>query len=127
MSRPVAKPSVAALAIALLGTLVLLLVSAPRAAAAAPLQLGTADAGYVDATGARREKLYQETVNARAGVVRLNAFWFRIAADPRLALLPGAQSNPANPLYDFATLDAAVRDATRRGLQVILTLQRAPR
>ncbi len=93
---------------------------AVEARADAPL-LGTAEPGYQTGSAQHRRFLFDETAKAGAGVVRLNAFWFRVApsrpADPR---------NPTDPAYRFDELDAAVRSATKRGLRVLLTLQRAP-
>ncbi len=131
------RSSIAA-TIAALAACTALLAIPSGASAAAPLQLGTADVGYVTAAGQRRQTLFNETVAAKAGVVRLNAFWFRIAPDKRVKDLglPAFQSDPNNPLsqknpnnrfYYFGPLDAAVRDARARGLEVIITVQRAPR
>ena len=118
MSR---RPLIAALAIA-----ASLAVAVPTAGAAParPLVLGTADPGYASSDAAHRDRVYDATVDAKAGVVRISAFWFAIAPDraPAAAL----RTDPRNAAYDFERLDAAVRDAKSRGLEVILTLQRAP-
>ncbi len=83
--------------------------------------LGTAEPGYLNAGKKQRQRLLDETVAAGAEIIRLNAFWFQIApnepADPR---------DPADPAYGFRALDNAVRDASARGLEIFVTLQRAP-
>jgi hypothetical protein len=40
---------------------------------------------------------------------------------------PAGPANPADPSYDFTAIDAGVRDASARGLDVLLTIGDAPR
>jgi len=97
----------------------------PAGAAPKPLRLGTAEPGYASSDPARRAQLYRETADLGARVVRISAFWFRIAPEE-----PAPESDPTdpdNPAYDFSVLDAAVRDAEAHGLDVVMTIQRAPK
>jgi hypothetical protein len=109
-----------ALAVAgLLGILAVAGLLSPQSASADAPLLGTADPGYLNA--GEREFLLDETVAAGAGIIRLNAFWFITAPEP-----PTDPRDPADPAYNFGALDAAVRAASERGLEVFITLQRAP-
>ncbi|HEY1515330.1 MAG TPA: hypothetical protein VGF91_02850 [Solirubrobacteraceae bacterium] len=59
-----------------------------------------------------------------AGIVRVNAVWSQIA--PRVrppGFNPTASSSPG---YDWTAIDAAVRDLSGRGLQVLLNIWGAP-
>ena len=118
MSRPLIAALAAAASLAVF-------VPAAGAAPARPLMLGTADPGYASSDASHRDRVLDATVGAKAGVVRISAFWFAIAPTEPLPLTD--RTDPRNPAYDWERLDAAVRDAKSRGLEVILTLQRAPR
>lgn len=111
----------------LLGILVIvsaaLALLAPSFASARPLKLGLAEPGYRSVDPNMREQLFDRTVEAGAEIVRLNAFWSEI--DPG-GSPPADPANPANPRYRFRILDDAVRLAHARGLQVLITIQRAP-
>ena len=62
---------------------------------------------------------FDRTVDAGAGIVRLSLHWRGVAPTP--------PANPASPnSYDFTPVDAAVRDAAARGVQVMLTVNSAP-
>jgi hypothetical protein len=106
---------------ALLG--VLLGLALPHAAQGArPLTTGFADKLYRDPRAAVRDFWFDRTVEAGAGIVRIGAHWSAIAADP-----PADGGDPGDPGYDFAAVDAAVRGASARGLDVLLTVSSAPR
>ncbi len=103
------------------------LAGVPAAAAAGGGQftLGSADPAYLTADSeAEREELFDATAELGAGVVRLNAVWFRMAPTSE----PGAWDprDPADPNYEWADLDAAVRAAAARGLEPVITIQKAP-
>ena len=103
--------------------LAILAVGAPgadEARADAPV-LGTAEPNYLYAGEKKRRFLLKETKRAGAGLVRLNAFWFMVARNE-----PIDARDPADIRYDFNQLDEAVREADRQGLEIMMTLQRAP-
>lgn len=108
-ARVAAAVSVALLA-AVLGT--------SDATAAAPLQLGLFDPVYWSEP-AVRDPWLQRTVDAGADIVRINVAW-NAAQRPRKA------RDPADPAYDFTAVDAQIRDATARGLQVLIAFSGAP-
>ena len=69
--------------------------------------------------------MFDRTVEANAGIVRLQARWREIAAGP-----PASAADRTDPSYDFSELDAAVIAANQRGLDVlkiILTRPTGPR
>ena len=102
--------------------LALLVLVAPAPAGARPLTTGFADGLYTDPQAGVRDLWFDRTLAARAGIVRITAAWSRIAgpAPPRDA------TDPGDPTYDFSHIDAAVRDAAERGLDVLLTVGGAP-
>ena len=57
-----------------------------------------------------------------AELVRIDVLWRRFVGSSR----PSNPRDPADPAYDFSRLDAAVRDAERRGLKVLFTVFLAP-
>jgi hypothetical protein len=69
-----------------------------------------------------RNRWFDATVEANADLVRIGVPWNDVAgtqppADPR---------NPSDPTYDFLPVDLAVRAAQERGLDVMLSVARAP-
>jgi len=109
---------------AVLAAFLLTLVSPASAAAARGLELGLTDSVYMAGDAATREVWLDRTVDARAGLVLLSVSWRSIAPD---SSPPGFDpTDPADPAYDFAALDAAVRDAAARGLQVMILVTGAP-
>ncbi|HWW67717.1 MAG TPA: hypothetical protein VNY83_07000 [Solirubrobacterales bacterium] len=95
-----------------------------QAGAARPLTLGLEDAIFSSPDPALRGLWLNRAVDARAGIVVLIAGWDKIApADPP----PGFDAaNPADPAYNWATLDASVRDAVAHGLRPIVLVNQAP-
>jgi hypothetical protein len=100
----------------------LLSLAAPAAAGTRPLTTGFADAVYFDRSPQVRGEWLDRTVAAGAGIVRLSVAWSGIARGAP----PADPSDPADPAYDFALLDQIVRDASARGLDVLLTVADAP-
>jgi hypothetical protein len=108
-----------AAAISLLAPLAL----ATAAHAARGLTTGIADDNYVFAESEQeRASLFDRTVEANAGIVRLWARWRQIAADAP----PASPADPTDPSYDFSELDAAVIAANQRGLDVLIMIFDAP-
>jgi hypothetical protein len=60
-------------------------------------------------------------VSARAGIIRISVDWRNMVRNK-----PKNPTNPADPAYGFVRLDKAIRDATADGLDVVLTVYRAP-
>jgi hypothetical protein len=106
-------------ALAILATPALL--PAPAEAGRGKLQLGTADPLYVVGPPKRRAAYLHRAVESGVDVVRLNAYWFKVA--PKR---PRHPRNPSSRAYKLHKLDAAVRAASERGLRIFITLQRAP-
>jgi hypothetical protein len=104
----------------------LALAAAAPAAAAPPrgLRLGLADAAFMSRDAAVREEWLGRAREAGADLVLLGVDWSAIA--PR-APDPGFDAaDPADPAYDWAALDAAVRGAAAQGLAPVLDVQVAP-
>jgi hypothetical protein len=70
---------------------------------------------------ASRPLWMQRTVDSGAQIVRLAVQWDKIARTP-----PTDPVNPADPAYDFTSVDGPVRDAAAKGLTVLLTINKAP-
>jgi hypothetical protein len=82
--------------------------------------------GFVDADGllssadpAERATWLDRTVEARAGIVRLDIKWALVVGPQR----PPDPTNPGSSSYDFTSIDVAVRAAEARGLAVMLQVQ----
>jgi hypothetical protein len=100
----------------------LLAVGVPSAAAARGLTTGIYEPQYSYADEAERNRLFDETVEVNASLVRIGVAWDDVAgsqppADPR---------DPSDPSYDFANIDRAVREAQERGLRVMFSVARTP-
>ena len=108
---------------AILAVSLLAAMLAPAAAQAAPrLALGFVDNVYLGADG---DAWLQRSVGSAADIVRIDGGW--VAADTPVRP-PGFDArNPADPAYDFTRVDAVVRDASARGLRILLSVGGAPR
>jgi hypothetical protein len=104
--------------VAIAGLLATAALAPPRADAARPLETALFDDRFLDAD---RERVFDRAERAGAGLVRLPVRWRHIA--PRK---PASPCNSSDGAYQFGRLDAAVRAARRRGLDVLLTLTQAP-
>jgi len=60
--------------------------------------------------------------SAGAGIVRINVVWSSVAGSKP----PFVPTNPADPGYSFGQLDSAIESARAQGLDVMLTVLRAP-
>ena len=94
-----------------------------RPASARDLSVGFADPVFVDKSADTRRFWFDRSAQAGASTVRLLTAWQDIAGPEP----PADPMNPADPSYDFAILDGAVREASARGLRVMLTVGVAPR
>ena len=91
-----------------------------EADAARQMKFGLFDNLYLEEFQ-RNVWLKRTRVDARAETVRIPARWKFIAPDR-----PADPTNPNAPAYEFQRLDGAVREATNRGLNVVLNLTTAP-
>ena len=97
-------------------------ICAPSSAVAVRgLETGFGDGSYVSGDPGTRDAAFDRTLESGATLTRLSVIWSDIAR-----AVPQNPRDPADPAYDFATLDAAISDAAERGLDVILTPTRAP-
>jgi hypothetical protein len=109
-------------AVALVSLLVLILL-APSGASARGLKTGLQDSLFGSTSTSTRDKWVGEAVKAGAGVIRVNVGWATVVGSRR----PIAPTNPADPAYDFGSVDTVVRAARSHGLDVLLTVYNAPR
>jgi hypothetical protein len=97
------------------------LVGVASAPAARALELGFSDGAY---TGPDAQAWMQRSVAAGADMVRIDIGW----PVPNTPTRPAGfdARNPADPNYNFASDDAAIRLATSMGLRVLTTFTVAP-
>jgi hypothetical protein len=100
---------------------VLTAVFAPAAASAAPRMW----VGFQDDPGFRwagnRAEVLDLAQESNSTVIRTTVYWSRVA--PRR---PGNPANPFDPAYVFDDLDDVVRQAQRRGIEMMLTVWGTP-
>ena len=103
----------------------LLAVAAPAPAhAARPFAIGFYDDLFT-APGAERGAWLGQAAGVGADIVRIDIGWAVADAPTRPAGFDAR--DPAAPAYDFARADAAIVDATARGLRVLASFSGAPR
>lgn len=85
------------------------------------VRLGIFDQAYLSANPDTRAFWLDRTVEAGAQRVSVTAEWRSIAPEA-----PANPTDPADPTYRFSVIDDAVRDAAARGIEVFLTVTRAP-
>lgn len=117
-SRTPRHATFAALLVALSTLVALLAAPAPGAHAAKPLATGFADFLY---SSDESDLWLGRTVDANAGIVRINLYWSSVATSE-----PASPRDPADPAYNFSQIDTAVRGAEDHGLDVLLTVLSAP-
>ena len=83
----------------------------PRAEAARDLDVGFADFLYGSIDESQRNLWADRTVDANASIIRINVYWRSIAPDK-----PANPRDPADPAYNWTTIDNAV--AERRGARL---------
>ncbi len=106
------------------GALVALILTAlsPATASAAPFLRGFADRALTSSDSSVREHWFDESARAHANLIRINVDW-----RSHVGGQPADPTNPLDPSYKgFETIDAAVREATQRGLAVSFLVTRAP-
>lgn len=107
-------------------TIVLLgLVASASDARALGLTIGfSADPALTGDTPAATTIWIPRAVAGGARIVRVNLTWAQVAPVVRPSSF--IASDPASPGYNWGTVDAAVRDLTSQGLQVLLNISAAP-
>ena len=107
-----------------LGLLLAGVAAGPMTASAAGLQVGFADGLFTSSEAATRSEWLGRAGTTGASIVRLNVRWALIA--PKKPPAGFEAGNPAAAGYEWATLDAAVREATADGLKILFTVYEAP-
>jgi len=96
-------------------------VAAPMSSARG-LKLGFGDAGtFQSPDPSVRSTWFNRAAAEGAKVVRISVFWRAVAQSK-----PAHPANPADPAYDFSAVDASVRAAHARHLDVMFTVEDAP-
>lgn len=96
----------------------------PACAASRALTLGFFDDVYLSGDRWERAAWYDRSIGVGARIVRIGVSWAAVSPN---APAPGSDlSDPANPAYNWAAADGAIRDATVRGLRILVTLGSAP-
>jgi hypothetical protein len=104
-------------------TLLTLMGIAGSASAARPLHLGFFDGVYLENAPERSPWLHR-TADVGSDIVRLEIGW--PVSNP-VTRPPGLDArNPSDPRYDFSRADAAVKDATAHGLDVLASFSSGP-
>jgi hypothetical protein len=108
-------------AVALLATLTIFAAMAGGASARGLKTGFIDDEAFASPDSSVRAAWLDRAKSGGAGLIRINVDWRSVAGSkPLLA------TNPADPAYDFGSIDSAVRDARARGLDVMLTAYDAP-
>jgi hypothetical protein len=126
VSVPIVTARRVVLLTALVALAALAAVPVPPAANAAPrgIRLGLADPAFGSPDAALRTEWLGRAREAGADLVLIGVNWAAIA--PRSPAAPFDAADPADPAYDWAALDGAVRDATAAGLVPVLDVDVAP-
>ena len=108
----------------LLAAALLVAAPAPAAQAARELRLGFLD-GVFSADATQSAPWLTRAVDSGSDLVRVGIGWVA----PHSATRPAGfdARNPADPRYDFRRADAAIVNATQRGLKVLASFEGAPR
>ena len=94
------------------------------AAEARPFALGLTDPVFASTAAAERDTWLDRAVASNASTVLPAAQWSAIAPAQRSSAFD--PTDPADPAYNFAALDAAVRDAVAHGLDPLLLVTGTP-
>jgi hypothetical protein len=99
-----------------------LLAGPPSASAETrPIQVGFYDTVFESADPLERAAWLDRARDIGSGVVRLNLWWPQVATTR-----PANPTDPADPAYRWAAVDASVADATARGLRVLHSIETTP-
>lgn len=97
------------------------LLGVATSASAQSLRVGFFDGSYLSADASTRAAALGRTAAVGGTMVRLGATWSGIA--PKR---PANEADPNDPAYQWAGLDAAVRDAVSAGMTPLVTINAAP-
>jgi hypothetical protein len=114
-------PLRALLAIAVLA--VTLIATSAEPANGKPILRGIYENLFLSTDQSARDRWFNETVEAGADVVSIGLSWKGITST---AGPPANPRDPADPAYYWTDVDAAVRGANSRGLQVMFVVDNAP-
>lgn len=110
-------------ALGLLAVLAFLLLP-PGSSGARPYEVGLFDPSFFSQDpGSRATSLNRAASTGAGGTVRIHVTWFGVAPNGR----PDNPRNPLDPAYNWHLYDSAVREATARGMRVLLSFSEAPR
>jgi hypothetical protein len=97
---------------------------APSAHAARGFATGIYEPDYASSDQATQSLAFARSAEARARFALTYVSWDAVAPSSKpLGFVP---SNPTDPNYDWSAIDAAVRDASARGLTPLLAVTSAP-
>lgn len=97
---------------------------AASSASARGLKLGLTDDDVFNADSASvRAQWLDRAVASKSRIIRVTVNW---RASVRASSPPAKPTSPADPAYHFSHLDATIRSARSRGLDVMLTVYNAP-
>jgi hypothetical protein len=113
------------LALVAVGLAFICLAIAASTASAKSFRIGYADSEFLSESEAARTTWNQRAAESGGSVDRFNVPWAGIAP-PKLKAGFDA-TDPSSPGYNWQRLDAAVRSAASQGMEVLLTVQNAPR
>jgi hypothetical protein len=108
----------------LASVLAFLALGAGTAHAARGFETGIYEPDFTSTDPSAQTTAFDRSAQARAGFALLYVDWSSVAPYSRPAGF--VATNPADPSYHFEKVDAAVRDATSRGLRPVLAVTRAP-
>jgi hypothetical protein len=105
-----------------LGVVLATVTFAQAGAGSRGLTTGFDDSLFTAPGAATRNTWLGRAKAAGAGIIRLNVTWSSVVG-PRPPVNP---TSPADPDYDFSSIDRGVQSARANGLDVVLTVERAP-
>ena len=85
------------------------------------LTTGFQEADFLTDNADLRTQVFDKAAQAHAGIARFNVSWREMTTGQ-----PVDPTSPSDPAYHFAKLDAAVQDATARGIQPLIMIDHAP-
>jgi hypothetical protein len=85
------------------------------------LLTGFQEADFLTDNADLRTQVFDKAAQAHAGIARFNVSWREMTTGQ-----PVDPTSPSDPAYHFARLDAAVQDATARGIQPLIMIDHAP-
>jgi hypothetical protein len=120
MSRLAPRGALVVVGGLLLAAVVALLAATP-ASAKRGLTTGFQENDLITGDDALRNDLLDDAAREEAGIIRLNVHWRDVARK-----VPANAADPADPAYNFAQIDAAVRAIAERGMEPLLMVDKAP-